>query len=121
MIHRAEHESDYMLISNGVARDSRLSFEARGLLVFMLSMSDDWNFSVKGLMSQTGLKRSIVIRLVKELKDAGYISQDVEHGKGGKFTATTWQIYENCTAVRFDRSRSTPQSVNTAVGEYRSR
>ena len=121
MIHRSDHESNYMMINNELTRDSRLSLEARGLLVLMLSMSDDWNFSVKGLMSQTGLKRSIVIRMIKELKNAGYISQKREHGKGGTFTATTWHIYEDCTAVRFDRSRSQPQSVTTAVGHNRSR
>ena len=133
MIHRAEHESDFMLISNGVARDSRLSFEARGFLVFILSMADDWNFSIKGLMSQTGLKRSVVLKLIAELRDAGYISIKQETGKGGIFTAKTWEIYEDCTAVRFDRSRSapksvksnhgenTPQSVLTVVGDDRSR
>ena len=47
MIHRSDHESNYMMINNELTRDSRLSLEARGLLVLMLSMSDDWNFSVK--------------------------------------------------------------------------
>ena len=117
MIHRADHTDNYMVISNRIARDERLSLEARGLLVFMLSMSDDWSFSVKGLMSQTGLKRSVILRIVKELKDAGYISYSQEHEKGGKFTAKTWEIYENCTAVCFDRSRLSPQSVKTNYGK----
>ena len=117
MIHRSDHESNYMMINNDLARDSRLSLEARGLLVFMLSMSDDWNFSIKGLMSQTGLKRSIILKLTSELKDAGYISIKQETGKGGIFTAKTWEIYEDCTAVRFDRSRSAPKSVKSNHGE----
>ena len=117
MIHRADHTDNYMVISNGIARDERLSLEARGLLVFMLSMSDDWNFSVKGLMSQTGLKRSVILRIIKELKDAGYLSYSQEHAKGGKFTAKTWELYENCTVVRSDRSRLSPQSVKTNYGE----
>ena len=117
MIHRADHTDNYMVISNGIARDDRLSLEARGLLIFMLSMSDDWNFSVKGLMSQTGLKRSVILRIVKELRDAGYIAYNQEHEKGGKFTAKTWEIYENCTAVRSDRSRFSPQSVKTNYGK----
>ena len=117
MIHRDDHTNNYMVISNGIARDDRLTLEARGLLVFMLSMSDDWNFSIKGLMSQTGLKRSVILRMVKELTEAGYISHKQEHEKSGKFTAKTWEIYENCTVVRNHRSRSKPQSVKTDYGK----
>ena len=94
MIHRDDHTDSYMVISNGIARDERLTLEARGLLVFMLSMSDEWNFSIKGLMTQLSLKRSVILRLVKELKDAGYISFSQEHEKSGKFTAKTWKLYE---------------------------
>ena len=117
MIHRADHSDNYMVISNGIARDERLSFEARGLLVFMLSMSDDWNFSIKGLVNQTGMKRSVILRIVKELRDCGYILIKQETKKDGKFTAKTWELYENCTVVRFDRSRSKPQSVKTDYGK----
>ena len=117
MIHRADHSDNYMVISNRIARDERLSFEARGLLVFMLSMSDDWNFSIKGLVNQTGMKRSVILRMVKELRDCGYILIKQETKKDGKFTAKTWEIYENCTVVRFDRSRSKPQSVKTDYGK----
>ena len=117
MIHRADHTDNYMVISNRIARDERLSFEARGLLVFMLSMSDDWNFSIKGLVNQTGMKRSVILRIVKELRDCGYILIKQETKKDGKFTAKTWELYENCTVVRFDRSRSKPQSVKTDYGK----
>ena len=133
MIFRDDHNDNFTVISNDLARDDRLSLEARGLIVFMLSMADDWSFSVKGLMSQTNLKRSVVLKLISELKDAGYISIKQETGKGGIFTAKTWEIYENCTVVRFDRSRlspksvksnhgaNTPKSVLTDVGQHRSR
>lgn len=117
MIRRAEHNDNYMQISNDTVRDARLSFEARGFLVFILSMADDWSFSIKGLMAQTGLKRSVVLKLIGELRDAGYIYIKQETGKGGIFTAKTWEIYEVFTEVRFDRSRSTPKSVKTDHGE----
>ena len=117
MIHRADHTDNYMVISNRIARDERLTFEARGLLVFMLSMSDDWNFSIKGLVNQTGMKRSVILRIVKELRDCGYILIKQETKKDGKFAAKTWELYENCTVVRFDRSRSEPQSVKTDYGK----
>ena len=120
MIHRADHSDNYMVISNRIARDERLSLEARGLLMFMLSMSDDWDFSEKGLMFQTGLKRSVVLRLVKELRDAGYIVIKQEIQKNGKFATKAWEIYENCTEVRNNRGRLKPRSVKTDYGKTES-
>ena len=109
MIHRADHSDNYMVISNRIARDERLSIEARGLLVFMLSMSDDWNFSINGLVSQTGSNRKMILRLVKELKAAGYLVQTRQHGKGGIYTACRWDLYENCTTVPENHSVVKPQ------------
>ena len=117
MIHRADHSDNYMVISNGIARDERLSIEARGLLVFMLSMSDDWNFSINGLVSQTGSNRKMILRLVKELKAAGYLVQTRQHGKGGIYTACRWDLYENCTTVPENHSVVKPQCGKWNCGE----
>jgi hypothetical protein len=106
-----------MVISNRIARDERLSIEARGLLVFMLSMSDDWNFSINGLVSQTGSNRKMILRLVKELKAAGYLVQTRQHGKGGIYTACRWDLYENCTTVPENHSVVKPQCGKWNCGE----
>ena len=117
MIHRDDHTDSYMVISNGIARDERLTLEARGLLVFMLSMSDEWNFSINGLVSQTGSNRKMILRLVKELKAAGYLVQTRQHGKGGIYTACRWDLYENCTTVPKNHSAVKPQCGKWNCGE----
>lgn len=94
MIMRSNHAADFFSIQNATARDERLSLTARGLLVFLLSMSDDWQFSVNGLAKQLGIGRNKIISLVKELQAAGYISIEKETSQGGKFSGAAWTIRE---------------------------
>jgi DNA-binding IclR family transcriptional regulator len=44
----------------------------------MMSCADDWNFSIKGLVKQLGWPERKVMRLVNELKKAGYIEQKTQ-------------------------------------------
>ena len=48
-IFKKEIKSDFTVVHNAFIRDENLGIAARGLLLTMLSMSDGWNFSVKGL------------------------------------------------------------------------
>lgn len=119
MIHRDDHLNNFTIVSNDLVRDSRLSWEARAFLVYLLTLPDDWNFNIKGLVSQTGTKKDVILRMVKELKEAGYISIKQETGKRGVFTVKTWEIYEDCTVVGINRTRQTPNTVKTEHGETR--
>ena len=94
MIMRSDHAADFFSIQNATARDERLSLAARGLLVFLLSMSDDWQFSVNGLAKQLGIGRNKVLSLAKELQAAGYLSIEKETSKGGKFSGAAWTVRE---------------------------
>ena len=97
MIHRDGHKTDFTRIANSALRDDRLSLEARGLLSFMLTMSDQWEFSIKGLAYQHGVGEKTIMRLVKELKAAGYIIQERHKDKKGVIDSCTWHIYESST------------------------
>lgn len=94
MIERAKHKKNYTMIQNEIAQDKRISFEARGLLMTMLTFPDDWNFSVNGLINLTGKSRATVLRYVKELKENGYIEQTTIKGEKGHFSACEWSIRE---------------------------
>ena len=71
MIHRAKHERNFLRVDNTTVRDEKLTLEARGLLMYFLTMSNDWEFSVKSIAKQIGKSEKYVMRLTKELKDAG--------------------------------------------------
>lgn len=107
MIHRDEHQNNFVVVSTAILEDERLSWEARGFLLFLLSFSDSWSFNVRGLISLTGSTRSKIERLIKELKNAGYIKQRQVKNTRGQFKTTEWDVYE------------TPLAGFTACGFHR--
>ena len=113
MIHRDDHNDSFTMIRNDVLNDKNLSFEAKGFLVYLLSFTDEWEFSINGLAYTTGLTRNTIMRLVKELKKAGYIHQKKKQNKKGQFTSYEWDIYE-LPEVNENRT-----SVNAELGENR--
>ena len=114
MIIRAEHDDAYVCLSNALVRNSRLSLEARGFLAYLLSMSDDWSFSIKGLAAQLGVPERTVMRLVKQLKTEGYVVQKTQRDERGHFVSCVWDVSEcpnlnTLTEVRISRSAVEPQ------------
>lgn len=108
MIHRAEHNDNFTRVQNQLITDSRLSFEARGFLMFVLSLPDDWTFSLNGLANLAGISRNITMRLIKELKAAGYVTQERRKDLKGKIDACEWHIYETPTVDK-NHSEENPQ------------
>lgn len=112
MIHRSEYTSNYTILKNELIRDSRLSFEARGFIALILSLPDDWSFSVRGLMKITGLKMSVVEKLLTELKNCGYAEKKKTRDDRGRITAHSWDFYE----LPQDHISKSPYMENTIYG-----
>lgn len=112
MVHREEHKESYTMIDNSILQNINLSWEARGFLGYLLSLPNDWNFTVRGLVKQTGSSKSTILRIMTELKDAGYIRLERKKDKDGRFTQSSWHIYE----VPFDTHII--QKRNTAKTEH---
>lgn len=94
MIHRAEERNTFTVISGKTVNDAELSAEALGLLVRMLSMNEEWEFSIEGLMVRFNMGRSTVLRCIKELKARGYVEIFRAKNKAGKFFSREWHVYE---------------------------
>jgi hypothetical protein len=74
-VHRlAKYQTDdpFTRIPN-TAINSGLSLKALGLLVFMLSKPDGWNFTERGLMSQLDTGRHALATAMAELIGRGYV------------------------------------------------
>lgn len=93
MIFRAEHNENFTRIQNQLITDIRISVEARGMMVFILSLPDDWSFSIRGIASQTGLGVSTVQKLIAELKKYGYAKSETIRANG-RIVGSSWEFYE---------------------------
>jgi hypothetical protein len=70
---RIKHESDFTIIGNSALQDGSLSWTARGLLAYMLSLPPGWNIHERELLAHTTDKRLATHNAMKELIQAGYV------------------------------------------------
>ena len=91
---RRIYRSSYTSISNHLANDPNLSFEDRGLLLYLLSKPHDWSVAVKDLIragnvnEQTGRNftgRDKVYEILKRLEQYGYVERTRVKAKDGRF------------------------------------
>lgn len=72
-VFRINHTESYTVMSNRHLRDKTLSLKAKGLLSQMLSLPDDWDYTVNGLAAINDEKETAITNALKELKSAGYV------------------------------------------------
>ena len=73
MVIRIEKNKDYTTMSNCHLRDKDLSLKAKGLMSLMLSLPENWNYSVDGLVSICKENATCIESTLKELKSCGYL------------------------------------------------
>lgn len=115
MVNRENHNEHFTLVDNAVLQNVNLSWEARGFFAYLLSLPDDWSFSLRGLVKMTGASETVIRRLLDELKTYGYITMTRHTNEQGKFTSCTWDIYEKPSAENHLSKK--PQVVKTTCGE----
>lgn len=93
---RAPRDSEhaYLAISRALTQDRRLSFEARGVLAYLLSKPSDWVVRIPDLQKEGNCGRDRIYRILKELRDAGYLHRDREHQPNGAFVWGSYRVYE---------------------------
>lgn len=73
MIVKVEKTSNYTVMSNTHLRDRNLSMKAKGLMSIVLSLPDNWQYSISGLAALSTEKESAVKSALNELKERGYL------------------------------------------------
>lgn len=73
-VFRVNKTADYTIMGNQHLREKELSLKAKGLLSLMLSLPNDWDYSVLGLVSICKESRNTIITILDELKKFGYLT-----------------------------------------------
>ena len=77
-VFRVERNKGYTVMSNHHLRNKELSLKAKGLLSQMLSLPEDWDYTLKGLSLINREKIDAIREAIKELERAGYIVRSRE-------------------------------------------
>ena len=78
-------EDGYTVMSNYHFKDRRLSLKAKGLLSLMLSLPDNWDFSMMGLTSICIESRDTIRKIINELKINKYLKVAENRDENGRF------------------------------------
>ena len=93
-VFRVERNKGYTVMSNHHLRNKELSLKAKGLLSQMLSLPEDWDYTLAGLSFINREKIDAIREAVKELERAGYIVRSRERDEKGRLRGTDYVIFE---------------------------
>lgn len=103
-VFRVEKNKSYTVMSNHHLRNRTLSLKAKGLLSQMLSLPEDWDYTLAGLASINKESKDAIRTAVRELEEAGYVVRRQTTDARGKFSANEYIIHE-CPQVEVSQEQ----------------
>ncbi len=107
-VFRVDKSRDYTVLSNHIFKDRTLSAKAKGLLAEMLSLPDDWDYTLKGLTFLFSDGLDSVRQGIRELEEHGYVVRQRRRDEKGRLCDMEYVIYETPHKTVSDDSNSTP-------------
>lgn len=98
-IFRIKKNRNYTVISNFHLKEKNMSLKAKGLLTLMLSLPDDWDYSVLGLTTLSRDGRDSITSALRELERFGYLKRTRVVNEKGQFVGYDYDVYEQPQAV----------------------
>lgn len=132
IIHATSRETPFLQIAKAALEDPRLSFQAKGLLAYLLSKPSDWTVMVAHLVSCGPDGKHAVYKTLDELMARGYVARRVLRDDDGKVAGYTYDVYETPNAPdvggspafspsdptpRFQAKNPLPENQQTAFRE----
>lgn len=106
-VFKIEKTKDYTVMSNYHLRDKNLSYKAKGLLSFLLSLPDDWDYSLNGLCSISKESRDGIRSILRELQEHHYVEIEKVRGDKGYFEYN-YLIYEMPHWICLENEKNNP-------------
>lgn len=93
-VSRIEKTRDYTVMSNHHLRDMSLSLKAKGLLSLMLSLPENWDYTMKGLSRICKDGIDSISGGIRELEEHGYLIRERVRGANGQLGSIEYTILE---------------------------
>jgi uncharacterized phage protein (TIGR02220 family) len=125
-VFRVKKDGNYTVINNTCLRDPGVSWKAKGLHTYMISMPDDWVFYNEELERHAKDGRDSLKSALKELREAGYLKRQQVKNEKGHFAGWETIVYEipqseNPTDGKPDRRENRtseePQLLSTDINQ----
>lgn len=111
-VFRVEKNRGYTVMCNHHLRNRDLSLKAKGLLSQMLSLPEDWDYTLKGLSHINREQIDAIRAAIRELEQAGYIVRSRERDSQGRLRGADYVIYEQPQPVSDSPALENPMLEN---------
>lgn len=91
---RVHKTGNYTIMSNYHFKEKGMSLKAKGLLSLMLSLPEDWDYSINGLATLSKDGKDSVMSALQELEKFGYLTRTRMNDEKGRFKGYDYDIYE---------------------------
>ena len=93
-VFRVEKNQNYTVMSNHHLRNTDLSLKSKGLLSQMLSLPEEWDYTLKGLSKINREGIDAIREAIRELERAGYVTRTRVRNEKGQLGAADYVIHE---------------------------
>ena len=109
-VFRINKTANYTVMSNYHFKEKKMSLKAKGLLSLMLSLPDDWDYSISGLAKLSKDGKDSIMSALAELEKFGYLTRAQKVNAKGQFSGIEYNIFEEP-----QRESAVPANTNAAI------
>lgn len=91
---KKELKNNFTIVNNAILRDRNLDMKSRGLLITMLSLPSEWNFSINGLYQILPDGKSSIRSGLKKLEELGYLVRTIIKNDKGRIIDVDYTLYD---------------------------
>ena len=111
-------QGQYVNVYKDILKNHSLSLRDRGMVVTLLSLPDNWEFTISGLSKIIPDGKSSIRASLSHLEELGYISRTQERAERGKFGKIAIEIHETPVTPLSDfRQTENPTTDNPSTGK----
>jgi predicted transcriptional regulator len=87
-------DKNFTTIPNEIIRNKEMSCNAKAILITMLSLPPDWDFTISGLSAVIKESREVIAKAIRELESFGYVERERVRKPNGTYGGTNYTVYQ---------------------------
>lgn len=100
-IHRRSKTKNYTVVSNNILKNEKLSWKAKGIFVYLISLPDDWVIHLSEVMKHSLGGKKNLYSGIRELINYGYIKKvPIKRKKDNIILGVRYEVFEKPKKVQ---------------------
>lgn len=108
-------EDPYTRVGKSLILDSSLRLQTRMVLIMMLSVPPDWDFSIRGMAKIARVTKDTMAKMLSELEEAGYVRRKDQARQGGHFARAGYLVSGRPIFAKNSESQEPDQRTDSTV------